>query len=99
MNIKEKAYEKYKFRWLFDHGYTLEDVLKSAYEIMTEEDIDTEDVLVESFEEFGLNGEIYVCFDEFVDNEYQDTEIMESLLGGPSSDLYREYLNDIQLGG
>lgn len=33
--------------------------------------------------ENGINGEMYVCFDEFMDNEYQDKEYMDY--------LYHEY--------
>ena len=35
--------------------------------------------LSEIDEEIGINGECYVCFEEFLDNEYQDDEYIETL--------------------
>ena len=43
--------------------------------------------------ESGYDGEIYVCYDEFLDNEYMDKKYMKRLLG---KDLYSEYLEDLK---
>ena len=43
-------------------------------------------------EEIGFNGEIYVCYDEFIDNEYQDKKYIRSLLD--NEELFEEYLEE-----
>lgn len=95
-DIKLKAYELYKLNWLAKHGYTLDDVLRKAYEIMISDylDIQVEDDLLDAFEEIGFNGEMYVSFDEFIDNEYQDIEYMKMLFGGVDTKEYNDYCND-----
>lgn len=98
MSIKEKAYQLYKFNWLSSHGCTLDDVLKKVWTIINHDgfDIDVEADLLDAFEEVGFNGEIYACFDEFINNEYQDNHYMECLLGGIESNDYKAYIKDIQ---
>lgn len=98
MSIKEKAYQLYKIDWLSSHGYTLDDVLKKVWTIINHVgfDIEVEADLLDAFEEVGFNGEIYACFDEFIDNEYQDNHYMEYLLGGTESNDYKAYIKDIQ---
>ena len=98
MKIKEKAYQLYKFDWLASHGYTLDDVLKKVWIIINHIDFDiaVEADLLDVFEEVGFNGEIYACFDEFIDSEYQDNKYMERLLGGTESDDYKAYIKDIE---
>lgn len=98
MLIKEKAYQLYKLDWLKSHGYTLDDVLKKVWTIINhiDFDIEVEADLLDAFEEVGFNGEIYACFDEFIDNEYQDNQYMKCLLGSTESDDYKAYIKDIQ---
>ena len=40
-------------------------------------------------EEIGINGECYVCFDEFRTNEFQDAKYMSSLL---DADAFAQYI-------
>ena len=100
MKIKEKAYQLYKFDWLASHNYTLDDVLKKVWIIINhiDFDIEVEADLLDAFEEVGFNGEIYACFDEFIDSEYQDRQYMECLLGGTESDDYKAYIKDVKEG-
>lgn len=95
-DIKEKAYELYKLDWLARHGYTLDDVLRKAYEIMTSDyiNIQEEDDLLTTFAEVDFYGEMYVGFDEFINNEYQDIEYMKMLFGGVDTKEYNDYCND-----
>lgn len=95
-DIKIKAYNLYKLDWLASHGYTLDDVLKRAFTIMQSKDFDiqVEDDLLDAFDEIGLNGEMYVSFDEFIDNEYRDVNYMMELLGGVDTKEYNDYCND-----
>ena len=46
-------------------------------------------------DEFGYDGEIYACYDEFLDNEYLDHIYMESLLQ-PHADLIELYYKDVE---
>lgn len=98
MTIKEKAYQLYKLDWLASHNYTLDDVLKKVWTIINHIDfnIEVETDLMDAFEEVGFNGEIYACFDEFIDSEYQDRQYMECLLGGTESDDYKAYIKDVK---
>ena len=92
-DIKLKSYELYKLRWMEEHGFTVDDVLRKAYEIMISDylDIQVEDDLLDAFDEIGFNGEIYVSYDEFIDNEYQDKNYMFKLLNDKE---WNEYCND-----
>lgn len=72
-NISEevyKEYKKYKTQWLINHGYTLDDVIdyfQDAYWYQEENPYS----LFEDFEEYGFDCDIYACFDEWYNNEYQ----------------------------
>lgn len=104
MKIKEKAYQLYKFDWLSSHGYTMEDVVYMVMEILDVNNFDFKNFnmsgndakyVLDLLEEIGFNGEIYACFDEFIDSEYQDRHYMERLLGGTESDDYKAYIKDV----
>ncbi len=69
---EERAYAEYKQEWYKSHGVSPEDVyaLREDYEM----DVSYEE-FEGSFEEYELEygyhgGEVYACFDEFLDNEY-----------------------------
>lgn len=66
-----KEYKKYKTQWLVDHGYTLDDVidyLQESYWYQEENPYS----LFEDFEKYGFDCDIYACFDEWYNNEYQE---------------------------
>lgn len=92
MNIKQIAYEKYKLDWMMRNGYSLSDLIRKVGEYMEESDED----IVCSFDmweyDCGFGGEIWVCFDEFLENEYQDEEYMRSILDDVS---FREYCEEV----
>ena len=99
MFILEAAYELYKQDWINNHT-TPElrlEVIRDYYDYIQDsmEDEDCEDIEdCDTLEEYIYNngypnGEMYVCFDEFVDNEFNDKEYMKELLGVT---LYSEYL-------
>jgi hypothetical protein len=52
----------------------------------------------QEFEDAGFHGELWVCFDEFMDCEYQDEDFMEMLLGlSPMKDIWLKlYHKDIK---
>lgn len=94
--FQQEAYEKYRLGWMSSQGHYLPELKKALIEIMEEmaEEGDTvtcpEDVApfveaaVDSFlYERGFGGEIFVCRDEFLTEEFQDEEYVEALMGRP----------------
>lgn len=70
-------YEKYQLQWLIDHEHSLEDFVRELNWYAKQ---GTEDNLLPVFSdwqrEYGFNGEIFVCEEEFYDNEHlmEETE-------------------------
>lgn len=96
--IQKLCYDLYKVYWKRSHGITAEiemDTIKDYYEglVDDEESYTYDDYL----EEFGYNGEVYVCFAEFMDAEYLDKEFICTLLD--NNHLIAMYLDDIQEEG
>lgn len=58
-STREELYRLYQLEWMARHGYSVRDILN---------DRDPG----RDFEENGFNGSLWACFDEFLDNEYQD---------------------------
>ena len=54
------------------------DSIKDYYEGLI--DNDSEYTYEDYIEEFGYNGELYVCFEEFCDVEYYDVDYMRTIL-------------------
>ena len=80
MDIRKLCYELYKIDWKHSH-ITKEremDSIKDYYEGLI--DNDSEYTYEDYIEEFGYNGELYVCFEEFCDAEYYNVDYMCTLL-------------------
>lgn len=98
-NISEIAYELYKQDWIDTHT-TKEmrmNVLRGYYTYV--QDCIEEDFDIDSFEEYSWEsgygeGEIYVCYDEFLDNEYLEKDYIKELLN--DDNLYELYLKDLE---
>lgn len=91
MDISKLCYELYKIDWKFTHMITREiemDSLKNYYEEI-EDKIYT---YKEYLEDFGYNGELYVSYEEFCDNEYCDEQYICELLGNDR--LIKQYYAD-----
>ena len=71
-------YEKYQLQWLIDHGHSLSDLINQLDEYRKNADENNEMSIREIFSEWefdiGFNGEIYVCEDEYYDNDYLEDE-------------------------
>lgn len=92
--ISKLCYELYKIDWKNSHMITKEremDSIKDYYEGLV--DNDTEYTYNDYLEEFGYDGELYVCYGEFCDIEYHDKEYMCSLLD--NEELIAMYYKDI----
>ncbi len=92
--IEDLAYELYKVDWMRSISAKRQaKALKNWYKETDEEE--REDYTFEDYlDEVGFDGEIYACYDEFLDNEYQDEEYMQKLLG--SKKLFAEYLKSLE---
>ena len=94
MDIRKLCYELYKIDWKHSH-ITKEremDSIKDYYEGLI--DNDSEYTYEDYIEEFGYNGELYVCFEEFCDAEYYNVEYMRTLLDNDR--LINIYHEDIE---
>ena len=95
MNIRKLCYELYKIDWKHSHMITKEremDSIKDYYEGLIDNDI--EYTYEDYIEEFGYDGELYVCFEEFCDTEYYDVDYMRTLLDNDK--LINIYHEDIE---
>lgn len=95
MNIRKLCYELYKIDWKYSHMITKEremDSIKDYYEGLIDNYI--EYTYEDYIEEFGYNGELYVCFEEFCDAEYYDVDYMCTLLDNDR--LINIYHEDIE---
>lgn len=90
MKIRELCYELYKIDWMRRiSADRIADSLKEFYQ-------DCNDISDYSYEDFinenGYNGDLYVCYDEFLGAEYTDEEYMRGLLDNDM--LFAEYVQD-----
>lgn len=90
MDIKKIAYEKYKLDWMLNHGYTLDDLISVLSDCIEEAKEDLAVVFDVWESDYGFGSEIWVCFDEFIDNEYQNSAYMWKLLNWEEYDRYLE---------
>lgn len=93
---RKELYRLYQLDWMMAHGYSLADIVKICAEYA--DDVSTEKNDTDcgsgldyySFKnhilEQGINGELFVCYDEFLHAEYLDEEYAGDLIGRLSSD-------------
>ena len=97
MNISKLCYELYKIDWKYSHitKYTEMYNIKNYYECLITDDIDSKEYTYNDYlEEVGYDGELYVCYDEFLDNEYLEEDYIKELLDNEK--LYNKYLEDLK---
>ena len=86
--LKKSAYEKYIALWMERISEQRIQEAKSTYEelqsIAYVENYTFEDYISEN----GYQGELYVCFNEFLDCEYCDEEFMKCILSKEEWELY-----------
>ena len=95
MTIRELSYELYKMDWMRRISCDIQmDTLKDYYQETTEEDRE-----VYTFEdyifEFGYQGRLYACYNEFLRAEYLDESYMRSLFY-KNDELFKEYQEDLK---
>ena len=95
--ISKLCYELYKVNWKHEHMITVDremDSIKNYYEDLVDDD--TEYTYNDYLEEFGYDGELYVCYEEFLEEEYFDEDYMCRLLNNKKLiDMYYKDLMHI----
>ena len=94
MDIKKIAYEKYRLDWMLKHGHTLTNLMDELDSMQEESDDTVSQLFIDWEYGFGFGSEIWVCFDEFIDNEYQDRGYMQQLLNWEEFEKYEEDIKD-----
>ena len=95
-DIKKLCYELYKLDWKREHNITLgmvSDEIKKYQALILAGEFCSDYTFDEYLEEYGFAGKIYVCFDEFLDNEYLEEDYIRKLLD--NTNLIALYLQDI----
>lgn len=91
VDIKKIAYEKYKLDWLLKHGYTLVDLVSELDKMQEENPDDSVSQLFVDWEYgFGFGSEVWACYQEFLENEYQNIFYMLQLLNWDESEEYKK---------
>lgn len=89
MDISKIAYAKYQLDWMIAHGHSITELLREL-ELMRQED--PERSILAMFEDweygFGFSGEVWACYDEFLETEYLDEAYMKHLLTETEYALY-----------
>lgn len=99
LNIRKLSYETYKQKWVEDNT-TAEMRIKTTYDysIEKQQSYSGEYSFEDYIFDYGYDGSCYVCYDEFIDNEYQDKDYMTEVLteAGCNDDVYEMYLKDLE---
>ena len=98
---KIELYNIYKQEWL-DENISPEIAEEARKEYEDEKDEYGEDFEYSSFEEYiedvGYGGSLYVCYEEFLDCEYKDTDWLSGHLTAKDAMKLAEYDRDFPLG-
>ena len=96
MNIVKIAYEKYKLDWMIGHDHTLYELMCHLDIMQEEEDKTAVYSLYKDWEYgFGFNGEMWACYDEFMDYVFYDKNYMKALLKEDEWNAYLQYINEV----
>lgn len=95
--IAERVYERFKLKWMMDHGFTITDICKLGDEYCKEvEPEDRSEITFEDYlEDVGLgSGSLWPCFDEFMDCEFTAPDVINPLLVTGTGEL-EEYTKNL----
>ena len=103
-DLKSMLYELYKLDWKASHNITPERetmILKDYLNLYPPECYTKANPPEQSFEQFleemGYQGELYVCYDEFLECEYKDVRYVKFLLEGMDSHYFKDYEDNLYL--
>lgn len=77
IKMARKAHEEFKLIWMQMHGYSMQDLinqLEAARQDLFDEEASMQTVFEHWEDNVGFGGEIWPCFDEYLDNEYKIIE-------------------------
>ena len=99
--LSKLCYELYKLDWKRSHMITYEreaDSVKDYFEGLVDSNgSDREYTYADYSEEFGYDGELYACYDEFLDSEYRDEDYIKGLLDNDVLfAMYKEEQEDLR---
>ena len=92
--FERKCYEAYKLRWMLSHGNTMMELFDTITDIAVEsieddpldaatDEASTKMLMQNAKETFvsdrGFDGSLWVCFNEFLQIEFQDVDYMHQL--------------------
>lgn len=96
--ISEMCYMLYETDWKKSHGITTKkkaETIKRYLKFMKENGLNKDLYTFNDYlEEFGYDGELYVCYEEFLKAEYLDNEYICGLL--KDEKLIAMYYEDIK---
>jgi hypothetical protein len=69
------------------------DEIKNYFELILAGEIDKDCSYVDYLEEYGYSGEMFATYNEFCENEFLDTEYMNTLIG--SSEIIKNIYESI----
>lgn len=70
--FEKKLYERYKLIWMLDHGITLSEAFRDWSMYLSDADIKMPEEVFGNWEnDCGFSGNLYPCFDEYLETEYQ----------------------------
>lgn len=69
-----QPYEEYRLNWMIEHGYSLPRLIRELARLQEEcpNDMTIEELWDLWEDEYGFNGELWVCFDEW--KQYEGSE-------------------------
>ena len=96
--ISRLCYELYKIDWKRSHMITADremDSIKNYYEELADAELDENSCPYNYYlADLGYDGELYICYEEFLDAEYLEEDYICSLLDNEK--LIAMYRKDIE---
>ena len=71
-------YEKYRLNWMIEHGHTLPELIRQLNRLYYETDdvgLSIEEVWEMWEEEYGFDGSLWVCYEEWAQAEGKDVPV------------------------
>lgn len=101
-SMRDSLYEFYKLDWMASHNHTLEELFEQIKEIIVEkshDNTDAVDLVEDSFMSFeidkGFGGELWACYDEFLECEYLDEDYIDGLIERLAPSEVKPFLESI----
>lgn len=93
MDITKIAYEKYRLDWMIRHNHTLTELMEFMEVAQLDAPTAFARVLFSYWESnCGFDGELWACYDEFMQTEFLNVAYMENILTNTEFDVYVEWL-------